>query len=91
MDSYLIRIYRRDKKNPEAIIGIIEEIGAEKQESFGNLSELTAIISNPCFAKASGYALKLRPDKTQGKEGNQASPAAMPRQGAGGKSCGEND
>ena len=45
MDSYLIRIYRRDKKNPEAIIGIIEEIGADKQESFGNLSELTAIIS----------------------------------------------
>ena len=38
MDSYLIRIYRRDKKNPEAIIGFIEEIGAEKQESFGNLN-----------------------------------------------------
>ena len=34
MDSYLIRIYRRDKKNPEAIIGIIEEIGAEKKAVF---------------------------------------------------------
>jgi len=35
MDSYLIRIYRRDKENPEAIVGIIEEIGAEKKQSFG--------------------------------------------------------
>jgi len=75
MDSYLIRIYRRDKNNPEAIIGIIEEIGADKQESFGNLSELTTIISNPCVAKA-----------MQGKERNHASATAMPRQGAGSRS-----
>ena len=47
MDSYLIRIYRRDKENPEAIVGIIEEIGAEKKQSFGNLSELATIITKP--------------------------------------------
>jgi hypothetical protein len=47
MDSYLIRIYRRDKENPEAIVGIIEEIGAEKKQSFKNLSEMTTIITKP--------------------------------------------
>jgi hypothetical protein len=45
MDSYLIRIYRRDKDNPEGIVGIIEEIGAEKRYSFRNISELAKIIT----------------------------------------------
>ena len=45
MDSYLIRIYRRDKENPEDIVGIIEEIGTEEQHSFKNLSELNSIIT----------------------------------------------
>ena len=53
MDSYLIRIYRRDKNNPEAIIGIIEEIGTDKKDSFGNLSELSTIISKRKRRKAS--------------------------------------
>lgn len=45
LDSYLIRIYRRDKKNSEAIIGIIEEIGTNKKRSFANLKELSTIIT----------------------------------------------
>jgi hypothetical protein len=47
MDSYLIRIYRRDKENPEAIVGIVEEIGTEEKHSFKNLSELNSIITKP--------------------------------------------
>ncbi|MDX2440721.1 MAG: hypothetical protein QNK40_09240 [Desulfobacterales bacterium] len=44
MDSYLIRIYRREKGKPENIVGIIEEIGAKEKHSFKNLSELGKII-----------------------------------------------
>jgi len=44
MDSYLIRIYRREKDKPENIVGIIEEIGAKEKHSFKNLSELGKII-----------------------------------------------
>jgi len=44
MDSYLIRVYRREKGNPESIVGIIEEIGAKEKHSFKNLSELGKII-----------------------------------------------
>ena len=47
MDSYLVRIYRREKDNPEAIVGTIEEIGAKKIQSFKNLSELSRIITTP--------------------------------------------
>ena len=47
MDSYLIRIYRREKDNPEAIVGTIEEIGAQEIQSFKNLSELSKVITVP--------------------------------------------
>jgi len=32
------------KENPEAIVGIIEEIGADRKEPFKNISELCDII-----------------------------------------------
>jgi len=47
MDSYLIRIYRREKDNPEGIVGIIEEIGNQKKHTFKDLSELSKIITVP--------------------------------------------
>jgi hypothetical protein len=56
MDSYLIRIYRREKGNPENIVGIIEEIGAKEKHSFKNLSGLGQIICP---------VIKKSPDKKQ--------------------------
>jgi hypothetical protein len=47
MESYLIRIYRREKDNPEGIVGIIEEIGTERKYSFKNLSDLSKVITMP--------------------------------------------
>jgi len=47
MDSYLIRIYRREKDNPDAIVGTIEEIGVQKIQPFKNLSDLSKIIAVP--------------------------------------------
>ena len=58
MDSYLIRIYRREKDNPEGIVGIIEEIGTEKKHSFKSLSELTGIITKPKGGRPSQTAAK---------------------------------
>ena len=52
MESYLIRIYRREKDNPENIVGIIEEIGSKEKHSFKNLSELGKIIC-PTIKKSS--------------------------------------
>ena len=58
MDSYLIRIYRRDKENPEAIVGIIEEIGTGGKQSFNNLSELNLIITKPKRRKRNRTTMK---------------------------------
>jgi len=52
MDSYLIRIYRREKGKPENIVGIIEEICTKEKHSFKNLSELGKIIC-PATEKSS--------------------------------------
>lgn len=45
MDSYLVRIYRRDENNPEAITGTVEKIGTEKSHRFKSLEELGGIIT----------------------------------------------
>lgn len=47
MESYIIRLYRRDTTNPENLIGLIETVGLEKTRSFHTISELVAILSEP--------------------------------------------
>jgi hypothetical protein len=61
MDSYLARIYRRSKDDPDEIVGIIEEIDTGKKHSFKNVSELNTIITKP--------ARRKRNRKTGNKEG----------------------
>jgi hypothetical protein len=51
MDSYLTRIYRRSKDDPDEIVGIIEEIDTGEKHSFKHVSELNAIITKPARKK----------------------------------------
>ncbi len=44
MESYLVRIYRRDLSNPEMIAGTVGKIGTEEILAFKNLAELGEII-----------------------------------------------
>jgi hypothetical protein len=64
MDSYLIRIYRRDKQNPDAIVGIIEEIGTESKEPFKDISELCGILINRKADKAGERERLKKEDKS---------------------------
>lgn len=45
MDSYIVRMYRRDAENPENLIGLVETVGEEVKRPFHNASELVAILS----------------------------------------------
>jgi hypothetical protein len=47
MSSYLTRIYRRNKDNPDDIVGIVEDIDTGRKQPFKNLSELNKIIAGP--------------------------------------------
>ena len=54
IDSYLIRIYRRDENNPEGITGTVEKIGTEKSHGFKSLAELGGIITGKRQDKGAG-------------------------------------
>jgi len=45
MDSYLVRIYRKEENNPRMLVGVVEEVGAEDKKAFHNLHELWDILN----------------------------------------------
>jgi hypothetical protein len=47
MDSYIVRIYRRGKKDPRLLVGLVEEVGCEGRKAFTTLDDLWAILMNP--------------------------------------------
>jgi hypothetical protein len=46
MDTYVIRIYRRDENDPRILVGVVEEVGVEGDRAFGNLDELWFILNS---------------------------------------------
>jgi hypothetical protein len=47
MESYIVRLYRRDARNPGNLVGLIETVGLDKTRSFHTVNELVAILSEP--------------------------------------------
>lgn len=47
MHSYILRIYRLDRKNPRNLVGLVEEVGCNQKKAFTNLDELWKILSQP--------------------------------------------
>lgn len=40
MQTYIVRVYRRDSDNKNEVAGIVEKVGTRQQHSFIDLSEL---------------------------------------------------
>ena len=51
MESYIIRIYRRDEQGNSPLRGLVEMVGAVGQDAFGTKEELWNILS---FVKRPG-------------------------------------
>jgi hypothetical protein len=47
MESYIIRIYRRDEDAPYNIIGLVEDVELQEKKPFHNTGELAEILINP--------------------------------------------
>lgn len=45
-ESYIVRIYRRGRKNPRLMVGTVEEIGVEGKKGFNSFEELRRILSD---------------------------------------------
>jgi len=64
MESYLVRIYRREENNPRLLVGVVEEPGVKAKKAFQNLYELWDIL-NPV------KRIKRTPKKNKNSKHNQ--------------------
>jgi hypothetical protein len=46
-DDYIIRIYRRARKNPRMVVGTVERVGEKLKIGFTDFEELRVIMSAP--------------------------------------------
>ncbi len=44
MESYIVRVYRRNSESPEKITGMVEIVGRDMKRSFSTFDELRTII-----------------------------------------------
>ena len=44
MQSYIVRVYRSEGKNPRRLIGVVEEVGVEGKHAFNSPHELWRIL-----------------------------------------------
>lgn len=47
MESYIVRLYRRDAEQAGNLVGLVETVGQEQQRPFHTADELVAILSEP--------------------------------------------
>ena len=47
MDNYIVRIYRRDRKEPREIVGVVELVEKKAKKTFKNVNELIRILCDP--------------------------------------------
>ncbi|HXE95346.1 MAG TPA: hypothetical protein VN642_03010 [Dongiaceae bacterium] len=45
MDTYIIRVYRHNPKEPRTLVGLVEEAGSEGNRRFNSLEELLEILN----------------------------------------------
>jgi predicted transcriptional regulator YdeE len=66
VDSYIVRIYRYERDNPDMLVGLVEEVGIDRQRRFTNIEELWRILNSARKSerlggnKATGH--KARPE-----------------------------
>ena len=68
VDSYIIRIYRRDIDNPETMVGVLEAASDEVQQSFHSRDELWDLLAEDPnrdnkIKKKTSKATKQRPEQ----------------------------
>lgn len=46
-EDYIIRIYRRDLRNPRMVVGTVEQVGVKMKKGFTDFEELRVILGVP--------------------------------------------
>lgn len=51
MESYIVRIYRRDQKRSTKVEGVVEKVSTQQRTVFHNLRDLMAIVKRMAVNK----------------------------------------
>jgi hypothetical protein len=69
MDSYIVRIYRRSKCDPDELAGLVETVGTSERSSFRNFPELTSVMRRVLELDDAGAVISLQQKEAkQGRE-----------------------
>ena len=60
MDSYVVRIYRRDPENPRKSVGVVERAEGEGEQAFHSLDELMSILQSQGSSPGASKVKKKR-------------------------------
>ncbi len=60
MDSYIVRIYRRDQDDPGELAGLVEMVGTSDRLSFRNFPELTSVLRSMLTQCGDDAVVKLQ-------------------------------
>ena len=66
MESYVVRVYRRDAKDSEKLAGLVELTDREEEKPFVSFAELRKILSSP--GQDAQGAVTYLPNSTEGDE-----------------------
>jgi hypothetical protein len=44
METYIVRIYRRDRDDPQKIVGLVETVGKDDKKAFASRDELIMVL-----------------------------------------------
>jgi hypothetical protein len=71
MDSYVVRIYRRDEEYPRVLAGIVEIASSGEEKAFGSLAELMSILTGGDSRTKTGGCGTLKYKRSGGKACNR--------------------
>jgi len=46
MENYIVRIYRRDDSDPDAVMGVVESVEDDRQQTFDSIEQLSSLLAS---------------------------------------------
>ncbi len=57
METYVVRVYRRNSSRPAEIVGIVEQVGTKHTRRFSDVGELIVILTTVTTEKGGPYGM----------------------------------
>ena len=71
MDSYVVRIYRRDPKDPQRMAGVVERAEVNGEQAFHDLGELMGILADSKGRSSNRKGRKVKMNSRSGEKGGR--------------------